>query len=48
MPLDSYKWIHKDAVLTPAEAAAIKTWVANSMAQLPAAEPENQTDRQKE
>lgn len=27
MPLDSYTWIHKDAILTEAQKQAIKNWV---------------------
>lgn len=30
MPLDSYSWIHKDAVLNENEKAAIMTWVKES------------------
>lgn len=47
MPLDSYKWIHKDAKLTAEQSAAIAKWCDESLAKLPAAEPENQTDNSK-
>jgi hypothetical protein len=38
MPLDSYKWIHKDAVLTKEQSAAIAKWCDENMAKLPAPE----------
>ncbi len=47
MPLDSYKWIHKDAKLTAEQSAAIAKWCDESLAKLPAAEPENRTDNSK-
>lgn len=39
MPLDSYKWIHKDAVLTKEQSTAIAKWCDENMAKLPAPEP---------
>jgi hypothetical protein len=39
MPLDSYKWIHKDAVLTKEQSEAIAKWCDENMAKLPAPEP---------
>ncbi|MFN8265533.1 MAG: heme-binding domain-containing protein [Chitinophagaceae bacterium] len=47
MPLDSYTWIHKNAILTADQKAAIKKWTSESLAKLPAAEPENRSDQQK-
>jgi hypothetical protein len=38
MPLDSYKWIHKDAVLTKEQSAAIAKWCDENMEKLPAPE----------
>ena len=34
MPLDSYLWIHKDAVLTPVEKKTFMTWANDLSAQL--------------
>lgn len=47
MPLDSYKWIHKEAVLTPQQKAAVKKWVDQSLEQFPPSEPEKQSDNNK-
>jgi len=47
MPLDSYTWIHKNAILSAEQKAAIKKWCDESLAQLPAATAEEQSDREK-
>ncbi len=39
MPLDSYTWIHKDAVLTPAEKQMLMTWFQTLSAQIAAVAP---------
>ena len=38
MPLDSYKWIHKDAKLTKEQSTAIAKWCDENMAKLPGEE----------
>ncbi|MFT3843507.1 MAG: heme-binding domain-containing protein [Lacibacter sp.] len=48
MPLGSYTWIHKDAILTAQQKDAIKKWCDESMAKLPPADPQQQSDNQKE
>jgi hypothetical protein len=47
MPLDSYKWIHKDAILTKEQSAAIAKWCDAGMAVLPAPQPKTATDSTK-
>lgn len=39
MPLESYTWIHKNAVLSKEQATAITEWCDENMAKLPAPEP---------
>jgi hypothetical protein len=39
MPLDSYTWIHKDAILTDQEKQALYSWVATSRAAMEAKYP---------
>ncbi len=48
MPLESYKWIHKDAVLTKEQSMAIAQWCDESLAKLQAGQPENMLDNTKE
>lgn len=47
MPLGSYTWIHKNAILTAEQKDAIKKWCDESSATLPAADPQQQSDNQK-
>lgn len=47
MPLKSYTIIHKNAVLTADQKAAIKKWCDESLAQLPPSEPGEQSDKEK-
>jgi hypothetical protein len=48
MPLNSYKWIHKDAVLTKEQSTAIAQWCDESLAKLPAAEMKTEPENGKE
>ena len=47
MPLGSYTWIHKDAILTVQQKEAIKKWCDESMAKLPPADAQQQSDNEK-
>ncbi len=47
MPLGSYTWIHKNAILTAEQKDAIKKWCDESSATLPAPDPQQQSDNQK-
>lgn len=47
MPLPSYTWIHKNAVLTAEQKAALNKWCEESLATLPPTEPEQQSDNNK-
>lgn len=47
MPLPSYTWIHKDAILTAEQKAALYKWCEESLAALPPAEPAQQSDNNK-
>jgi hypothetical protein len=47
MPLPSYTWIHKDAILTAEQKAALYKWCEESLATLPPAEPSQQSDNNK-
>jgi hypothetical protein len=47
MPLSSYTWIHKNAILTDAEKQAANTWVTSSRAAMEAAYPKDSLQRPK-
>jgi hypothetical protein len=47
MPLKSYTIIHKNAILTTDQKAAIKKWCDESLAQLPPPEPGEQSGKEK-
>jgi Haem-binding domain len=47
MPLPSYTWLHKDAILTAEQKAALYKWCEESLATLPPAEPEQRSDNDK-
>lgn len=48
MPLDSYTWIHKNAILSAEQKAAVKKWVDQSLQQFPPSDPEQQSDNNKQ
>ena len=47
MPLDSYTWMHKNAILTAEEKSALYKWCEENLASLPPAEPAQQSDNNK-
>ena len=47
MPLDSYLWIHKDAVLSPAEKAVFMGWAQGLSQQLYAKVPADEIEKDK-
>lgn len=47
MPLPSYTWIHKDAILTNAEKDAIYAWVGTARGAMEAAYPKDSLERPK-
>ena len=47
MALDSYTWIHKDAILEPAEKDLLLNWAANVMTAMEAKYPIDSLKRKK-
>jgi len=47
MPLDSYTWIHKDAILTPAQKQLLITWAEGIQRQLEKTWPPDSLARKK-
>jgi hypothetical protein len=47
MPLDSYTWIHKDAILTPAQKQLLITWAEAIQHQLEKRYPPDSLARKK-
>ena len=47
MPLESYTWMHKNAILSEQQKAALYKWCDENLATLPPAEPAQQSDNNK-